>query len=225
MSTVITTFPDGTYTSSNKPSVETLKTDIQALETGHNELETRVVAATASVSGTVELATDSEATTGTDTTRAVTPANILAVMKLLNPIGTIREFSVSTNPGTLLGFGTWSAYGTGRFTIAIDSGDTQFDTVDETGGAETVTLTTTELPAHTHTGTTASDGAHTHNVEGSSAGGSGGTRIDAQTSGVTDVTSSNGAHTHTFTTASAGTGSAFSIMNPYIVVYRWVRTA
>lgn len=73
MSTVITTFPDGTYTTSNKPSVETLKTDIQALETGHNELETRVIAATTSASGTVELATTAETTTGTDATRAVTP--------------------------------------------------------------------------------------------------------------------------------------------------------
>lgn len=73
MSSVITTFPDSTYTSSNKPSVETLKTDIQALETGHNDLESQVISATTSVEGLVELATTAETTTGTDTTRAVTP--------------------------------------------------------------------------------------------------------------------------------------------------------
>lgn len=73
MSTVSTAFPDQVYTSGNKPSADTLKSDIQALETGHNELETRVVAATTSATGTVELATTAETTTGTDTTRAVTP--------------------------------------------------------------------------------------------------------------------------------------------------------
>lgn len=84
MSTVITTFPDGTYTSSNKPSVETLKTDIQALETGHNELETRVIAATASASGIVELATSAETITGTDAVRAVTPAGAAAAYQPLD---------------------------------------------------------------------------------------------------------------------------------------------
>ena len=37
---VSTTFPDSTYTSANKPSVETLKTDIAAIETAHNASDT-----------------------------------------------------------------------------------------------------------------------------------------------------------------------------------------
>lgn len=53
MSSVVTEFPDQTYTTSNKPSVETLKADISALETGHNDLETTAMklAGTQTVTG------------------------------------------------------------------------------------------------------------------------------------------------------------------------------
>lgn len=53
MSSVVTEFPDQTYTTSNKPSVETLKSDISALETGHNDLETTAMklAGTQTVTG------------------------------------------------------------------------------------------------------------------------------------------------------------------------------
>lgn len=46
MSSVVTEFPDQTYTTSNKPSVETLKSDIAALETGHNDLQSTAVLTT-----------------------------------------------------------------------------------------------------------------------------------------------------------------------------------
>lgn len=39
----------------------------------------------------------------------------------------------------------------GRVPVGVDSGQTEFDTPGETGGAKTHTLTTTEMPAHTHT--------------------------------------------------------------------------
>jgi hypothetical protein len=54
------------------------------------------------------------------------------------PIGSIFLAAVATNPNTLLGGGTWAAFGTGRVLIGIDSGDTDFDTIEETGGAKTV---------------------------------------------------------------------------------------
>lgn len=100
MSTVITTFPDGTYTSSNKPSVETLKTDIQALETGHNELETRVVSASTSTAGTVELATTAETTTGTDTTRAVTPDGLHDMTSLSGAAWFLDEDDMASDSAT-----------------------------------------------------------------------------------------------------------------------------
>ena len=45
--------------------------------------------------------------------------------------------------------------------VGLDAGQTEFDTLGETGGAKTHTLTTAELAVHTH-GTT--EAAHGHNV-------------------------------------------------------------
>jgi microcystin-dependent protein len=149
----------------------------------------------------------------------------------------------------------------GRFVIGFKSTDTSFDALGETGGSKTATLTTTELPAHTHTGTTNSDGSHTHtgttNSDGShthtitdpghshslssdedveSGGGATVANRDqgtgeftgTNTTGITInsggahthsfTTNSGGSHTHGFTTDSTGSGSAFSIMNPYITL-------
>ena len=39
----------------------------------------------------------------------------------------------------------------GRIPVGRDSADTSFDAMGETGGAKTHTLTTTEMPSHTHT--------------------------------------------------------------------------
>jgi microcystin-dependent protein len=82
--------------------------------------------------------------------------------------------------------------------------------VGATGGANNTTLTTTQLPAHTHTGTTASGGAHTHTVDSSttSMGTVSGSAAPYSTP-ATQTTSSAGAHTHTITTDSAGTGAAY----------------
>jgi hypothetical protein len=75
------------------------------------------------------------------------------------PVGSIFLSVVSTNPGTLLGYGTWIAIAAGKFLVGIDSGDADFDTAEETGGSKTHTLATTNLPPHTHSIT---DPTHTH---------------------------------------------------------------
>lgn len=135
----------------------------------------------------------------------------------LNPVGTIREFNVSTNPNTLLGFGTWSAHGAGRVSVAIDTGQTEFDVVDETGGAKTHTLTSGEMPSHTH-GVT--DPGHVHTIDvipGDQDGsGSNGSILGSKNSGsaTTGISINN-----------TGGGGAHNNLQPYIVVYRWVRTA
>jgi hypothetical protein len=121
------------------------------------------------------------------------------------PIGSVYIAVVSTNPNTLLGCGTWSAFGAGKVLVSLDSGDTDFDTVEETGGSKTRTLTTTELPAHTHTVTASLNGA-----------GGGGTCPQTHTSQ---------ACSDSFTSNSSGTGSSFSVVQPYITVYIWKRTA
>lgn len=223
---VSTSFPDSTYSTSNKPVTTTVKADISAIETAIN---THNAATTGEhgVGGTFVGTSDAQ----TLTNKIISGAdNTLSVLSAAWPIGSVFTSVVSTNPATLLGFGTWSAIAAGRMLIGLDSGDTQFDTLRETGGAETVTLATTNLPDHVHTGTTASDGAHTHGItstyDGSTSGGDVNRTSQAGSSNSV-TTASNGAHTHTFST-SATTGAnatAFSIMNPYYTVYFWERTA
>ena len=53
------------------------------------------------------------------------------------PIGSIFISVVATNPSVLLGYGTWVAFGIGRVLVGINAADTDFDVVEETGGAKT----------------------------------------------------------------------------------------
>ena len=73
------------------------------------------------------------------------------------PIGSVFIAVVPTDPATLIGYGTWAAFGTGRVLVGLDAGDPDFDTVEETGGAKTVVLASAEMPSHTHV-----QNAHTH---------------------------------------------------------------
>jgi hypothetical protein len=75
--------------------------------------------------------------------------------------------------------------------------------------------------AHTHTGTTDSNGAHTHTVPSGGYGSAGGSVRYSSTdnsnvwNNLAQTTGSNGAHTHTFTTASAGTSGTNANLPPY----------
>lgn len=155
------------------------------------------------------------------------------------PVGSVFVSVVSTNPNTLLGYGTWSAFGAGRTLVGLDSGQTEFDTVEETGGAKTHTLTSAEMPSHTHTqdahnhGVT--DAGHTHLTQRypTATGGSSGFTIDTSMSGTladntlptkiatTGVTVDNA----TATNQNTGGDGAHNNLQPYIVVYFWKRTA
>tara|TARA_B100000029_G_C17519679_1_gene939349 strand:- start:854 stop:1570 length:717 start_codon:yes stop_codon:yes gene_type:complete len=129
--------------------------------------------------------------------------NTVATLQAVYPVGSIYiNASVSTNPGTLLGFGTWAVFGAGRVMVGIDSGDTDFDAAEETGGAKTHTLTTSEIPAHTHNSTWLTGG-----------------------SGVSGVNTAGNYDAATSATSSTGGGSAHNNVQPYIVVYMWKRTA
>lgn len=162
---------------------------------------------------------------GSPSTQKITLADLLS---LAYPVGSIYTAVVSTNPATLLGFGTWAAFGAGRMMVGLNSGDTDFDTAEETGGAKTVTIAQANLPnistgagtAHSHVqtqGTGATGNFSTAPIDTSS-GGTGGT---VATTVAANSTQSESAHTHSL----GGSGTALSVMNPYIVVYMWKRTA
>jgi hypothetical protein len=122
-------------------------------------------------------------------------------LSAIYPVGSIyMNAAVSTNPATLFGFGTWSAI-TDRIIIGVGS---TFTPAGATGGSSTVTLTTNELPAHTHT------------VATSNTTGGGTTNVRVGVSAQADTPQ---------TTSSSGSGAAFSVMNPYYAAYVWRRTA
>lgn len=116
------------------------------------------------------------------------------------PVGAVYTSVVSTNPATTLGYGTWTAFASGRTLVGVDTGQTEFDTVEETGGAKTHTLTTAEIPAHTHT---------IPFIAGNGANFAGGNVVD----------------TAGGTTGSTGGGGSHNNLQPYITVYFWKRTA
>jgi len=139
-------------------------------------------------------------------------------LELAYPVGSIyMNASNSDNPSTLLGFGTWVAFGAGRVPVGIDSGDTDFDTAEETGGAKTHTLDLDEMPSHRHGGIypAGSAGPFTQGFD------------------VDNATSGNTLAEEKFTTyaggdktdGTEGTTQAHNNLQPYIVVYMWKRTA
>jgi microcystin-dependent protein len=137
------------------------------------------------------------------------------------PVGGVFIAVVATNPATLLGYGTWVAFAAGRVLVGFDTLQTEFDTVEETGGAKTHTLQISEMPAHTHV-----QDAHTHTLP------VGATDDTAAPFDRADAgTNASGANATTLsgsTTAvnqSTGGGAAHNNLQPYIVVYMWKRTA
>ena len=181
------------------------------------------------------------ASAGTNSTQIATTAYIdaaiTAVKAALFPVGAIYTAIVSTNPGTLLGFGTWTAFGAGRVPVGFDAGNALFDTAEETGGnADAITV------SHTHTGTTASGGSASGTLDSSFLGDFGNFTA---ASGIVSISNtyanrSQGAggtgsyglatitvpsHTHTITTDSAGSSGTNANYQPYITVYMWKRTA
>jgi hypothetical protein len=114
------------------------------------------------------------------------------------PVGSIYiNKTVATNPGTLLGYGTWTAE-TDKFFVSRGA------TYVTTGGAATHSNSLANNGPHTHTVALAStvSGSETTHAEGATA---------ASAYGV-------------MSTSSSGSGTAFSIIPPYQAYYTWLRT-
>ena len=76
----------------------------------------------------------------------------LRVRETFYPVGSIyMSATMSTVEEVQAAFGgTWEAWGSGKVPVGVDPEDTDFDTVEETGGEKTHTLTVDEMPSHRH---------------------------------------------------------------------------
>ncbi len=179
---------------------------------------TLAVTGATTLTGTTTLGGNPTTTTqsaGNNTTRIATTEFVTTAANALNaaayPVGSIFTTTVAYADSdavvTAIGGTTWAAFGAGKVLVGLDAGDTDFDTSEETGGAKTDshTLSTDEIPAHTHT-------IASHVTDG------------ASNQGVMNSSTAEGTKT---TNANTTTGSAHEhdIVQPYIVVYFWKRTA
>ena len=154
-------------------------------------------------------------------TATTTELNLLAGQTALSsvadayPIGSIyMNASNSANPASLLGFGTWTSFGAGRVLVGLDSTQTEFDAIGETGGAKTAahTLTTAEIPAHSHD-YAGGEYSGAYDYGSNMSVNNMGTATDGRTQNYNSETvGGGGAHSH-------------STLQPYITVYMWKRTA
>lgn len=185
---------------------------------------------------------------GTPATQKVTIANVLS---LAYPVGSIYISTGSTSPATLFGVGTWSAFGAGRVLVSRDANDTDFDVSEETGGAKTKAISAhsgtavADHASHTHTYTDVPNHVHIQQLPSSatgnfasgtrdtSAGGNGGTpgvvddalSTKNPTGGVATGTTAGPSATLTHSVTQPSAHTDLNVVQPYIVVYMWKRTA
>lgn len=122
------------------------------------------------------------------------------LLKAVYPVGAIYMSTVSTSPATLFGFGNWTRI-QGRFLLGASSSYS----VNSTGGEAAHTLTTSEIPAHTHP-------TYRQNSAGT-------------ISNVFTYSASNTIPGYIVNSGSTGGGGAHNNMPPYYAVYIWRRTA
>lgn len=94
----------------------------------------------------------------------------------------------------------------GRIPVGIDTGQTEFDVRGETGGAKTHTLTTAEMPAHTHPNPASGQ----FWIGGGSAIFAGGSTYSGTLSAVTG--------------SSTGGGGAHNNLQPYMALHYLIKT-
>lgn len=152
-------------------------------------------------------------TTGTG---GIVSSGVPLLADLIYPVGSIYMSVNSTNPTTLFG-GTWERI---QDTFLLASGSTYAN--GTTGGEATHTLTTNEMPSHTHFQQYQSDTSYVGiHVKNYNTGGS-----------IQGVQPSNGTRRNNImapdvriSTVATGGGQEHNNMPPYLAVYVWKRTA
>ncbi|WP_108805107.1 hypothetical protein [Aquimarina sp. Aq107] len=107
----------------------------------------------------------------------------------------------------------------GRFIVGFDKGNSQYQ-IGKTGGKEEVSLTTGQLPSHSHSGTTGEAGEHAHNFTGAAkrGDGSGTGSSNDYYKAFTRTTQPAGKHRHSFNTNKTGSNQPHENRPPYFAL-------
>lgn len=170
--------------------------------------------------GNVDNTSDTNKPVSTAVQTAIDAA-VLSTKQALYPVGSIYfNATNNTNPGSLLGFGTWVAWGAGRVPVGFDSTQTEFDTAEETGGSKTQALTAANLPAISWEWSGMVPGSYQSDFRTSG----GVTTVGGGMSGLlgSGGTGSINAWKYGF---GVGSNTPHNNLQPYITVYMWKRTA
>jgi len=127
------------------------------------------------------------------------------------PVDSIYIAITTTNPSSTLGYGTWTSFGEGRVLVGQNTSDSNFNSMEATGGAKTHTLINNEMPSHSHEVVVSDNGW----PDGSG---------DRTNNNYWMDEARSRDETGDHLTAATGGGSAFNILQPYITVKMWKRT-
>lgn len=143
--------------------------------------------------------------------------NKLALLNWTYPVGSVKITTNNVNPATNLG-GTWVQIAQGRTLIGAGTGNdgsvSNAFSAGSSGGKYQTALGVANLPGHTH-----GMNMYTSDTEAKGYG-----LTQAPGFGGRPIVGANGSSAQ-WSTNSTGSGTAFSLMQPYLVVYFWQRTA
>lgn len=142
----------------------------------------------------------------------------------------IANANASFNPNNLFRTQTWVRWAKGQTLVGVNESDSSFSTVNKTGGAKTHTLTTAQIPSHSHSAVNGDSSFHFTQL-----------KIQSGLTGKLHIRNTSGSATHTFyganqpnqwsmlrdddATAATGGSAAHNNLQPYVTVYYWKRTA
>lgn len=164
-------------------------------------------------------------------TRISAGLSLSDIFKAVYPVGSIHMSTTNTNPATQFG-GTWVAWGSGRVPVGVDTAQTEFDTVEETGGEKTHVLSAAEMPSHLHSinhdhasmnlpVTSISDATVANAAVRVTKVGT----VGSTPSGSTTTNTVLNLPSYTGNSGSTGGDGAHNNLQPYITCYMWKRTA
>ena len=174
------------------------------------------------------------AAAGTSTTQVATTAFVETATSSTNiadqvyPIGsiftTVTAYANSAAVVAVVGGTTWVSFAAGKMLVGVDTGDTDFDTVEETGGSKDTALTAHEHFIMKDDGSSGAGGGYTTTVDSTNTLDTVAWAADSDTSyalkGVAGQVADRGL------TSETGSGDGVGgNLQPYITVYMWKRTA